>query len=79
MDKGNNLLFVFITKELPFETKILFFFPKYSQKIFLGYSITQFPFSIFLLIFCSKSKLIFFVSFRFLIIFSLLFATKHFY
>ena len=40
------------------------------QKIFLGYLIIQFPFSIFPLIFCSKSKDIFSISFNFSIILS---------
>ena len=40
------------------------------QKIFLGYSIIQFPFSIFPLIFCSKLKEIFSIFLNFSIIFS---------
>ena len=58
-----------MTKEFPFETKILLLLDSYLQKIFFGYWIAQDPRSIFPLIFCSniKSKLL--VFFKFLIIF----------
>ena len=46
-----------MTKDLPLDTRTLLLFFKYLQKIFLGYSIMQFPFSILPLIFCSNSKL----------------------
>ena len=46
-----------MTKDLPLDTRTLSLFFKYLQKIFLGYSIMQFPFSILPLIFCSNSKL----------------------
>jgi hypothetical protein len=58
-----------MTKDLPLETKILLLFFKYLQKIFFGYSIIQFPFSIFPLIFCSNLKLKFLVFSKFSIIF----------
>ena len=45
-----------ITNDLPLDTKILLFALSYSQKIFFGYSIIQFPVSILPFIFCSKSK-----------------------
>ncbi len=59
-----------MTKDFPLDTNILSLF-KYLQKIFLSYSIVQFPFSIFPFIFCSKLKIKFFVFFKFSIIFSL--------
>ena len=58
-----------ITNDFPLDTKILLFDLSYSQKIFFGYSIIQFPVSIFPLIFCSKLKFILFVFFNLYIIF----------
>ena len=57
-------MFLFlITKDFPFETIIFFLIFLYSQKIFLGYFIIQFPFSLLSLIVCIKLKLILFVNF----------------
>ena len=60
-----------MTKDFPFETKILLLLFAYWQKIFFGYSIVQFPFSIFPFIFCSNLKSKLFVFFKLSIILSL--------
>ena len=47
----------------PFDTKFFLLGVLYSQKIFLGYSMIHFPFSLLSLIVCIKLKLKLFVSF----------------
>ena len=72
MNVAKKAYFNFLRDGMRYLTIILLFARLYLQKIFFGYFKEQDPFSILPFIFCSKLKDKLFISFKFLIIFSLI-------